>query len=88
MGSIPEYRFHPDRKFRFDHAWPEHMLAMEIDGGLYVNGGHSRGKAREYDYAKDAGAMMLGWRVLRVSTGQFKKGLAAAWILQLLRMPR
>jgi very-short-patch-repair endonuclease len=84
MGSLPEYRFHPTRKFRFDHAWPDKKLAMEIDGGLYVNGGHSRGAAREHDYEKDAEALMLGWRVLRVSRGQFRDGHAAYWITKLL----
>lgn len=83
---VPEYevRFHPDRKWRFDAAWPAHMIALEVDGGLYVNGGHSRGAAREGDYEKDAAALMLGWRVLRVSTGQLKKGLAREWLTQLL----
>lgn len=77
---VREYRFHPTRKWRFDLAWPELKLALEIDGGLYVNGGHSRGKAREGDYEKDAAAMALGWRVMRVSTGQLKSGLALLWI--------
>jgi hypothetical protein len=30
-----EYRFHPTRMWRFDFAWPEHMLALEIEGGAY-----------------------------------------------------
>jgi hypothetical protein len=76
-----EYRFHPERKWRFDVAWPKHKIAVEIDGGLYVNGGHSRGAQREKDYEKDAHAMALGWRVLRVSTGQVKRGDALRWLL-------
>ena len=84
MGSIPEYRFHPTRKCRFDHAWPDKKLALEIDGGLFINGGHSRGESRERDYEKDAEAMMLGWRVLRVSRGQFRDGHAAVWVKTIL----
>lgn len=32
---IKEYRFHPERKWRFDGAWVEQKLAVEIDGGVY-----------------------------------------------------
>jgi DNA-binding CsgD family transcriptional regulator len=30
---IPQYKFHPTRKFRFDRAWPRHMIAVELNGG-------------------------------------------------------
>lgn len=30
-----EYKFHPTRKWRFDLAWPDHHIAVEIEGGLY-----------------------------------------------------
>lgn len=81
---VAEYRFHPVRKWRFDYAWPDRKIALEIDGGLFVNGGHSRGKAREGDYEKDANALILGWRVLRVSTGQMKSGFALLWLKQIM----
>jgi len=75
-----EFRFHPVRKWRFDLAWPHVMLAVEIDGGLFINGGHSRGAQREKDYEKDAHALIAGWRVLRVSTGQMRSGQAVEWV--------
>jgi len=28
-----EYRFHPRRKWRFDAAWPDAKLAVEVEGG-------------------------------------------------------
>ncbi len=31
----PEYRFHPSRKWRFDFAWPRHLVAVELEGGVY-----------------------------------------------------
>ena len=79
-----EYRFHPVRQFRADLAWIDARLLVEVDGGLYVQGGHSRGAGRERDYARDAEAMMLGWRVLRVSPRQVKNGQAAAWVRSVL----
>lgn len=30
-----EYRFHPERRWRFDMAWPELHLAVEIEGGIF-----------------------------------------------------
>lgn len=62
---VPEYRWHPVRKYRADYALPLHRVLIEIDGGLWVNGGHSRGKARLHDMAKDRAATLLGWRTMR-----------------------
>lgn len=30
-----ELRFAPPRRWRFDLAWPDHMIALEVDGGTY-----------------------------------------------------
>ena len=83
-APVPEYRFHPTRKWRSDYAFVGARILMEVDGGLFINGGHSRGKARENDYSKDANALIMGWRVLRVSTGQLKSGLAMVWLKAIL----
>ena len=32
---IAEYRFHPDRQWRFDFAWPLEKVAVEIEGLLF-----------------------------------------------------
>ncbi len=79
---VKEFVFHPTRKWRFDWAWPEHKIALEIDGGLFMNGRHSRGKGREEDYVKDFNALLLGWRVVRVSTGQMKT-VGFCWVKSL-----
>lgn len=34
IDIIPEYRFHPTRKWRFDFAIPHIKVAIEIEGGL------------------------------------------------------
>jgi len=75
-----EHRFHPTRKWRFDLAWPDQMLAMEIDGGVYAEGRHTRGKGFEGDAEKLNEALILGWRVLRVTTGQVKSEKAIGWL--------
>lgn len=80
-----EWRFHPSRKWRFDLAWPDKSLAVEVDGAVYTAGRHTRGAGVEKDAEKFAEAMLLGWRVLRVTTGQVKSGQALNWIERLLK---
>ncbi len=60
-----EYRFHPTRKWRFDFAWPELMVAVEIDGGTWMGGRHSRGAGAAADHDKYNQAIVRGWKVLR-----------------------
>lgn len=60
-----EYRFHPVRKWRFDYAWPEQQVALESDGGVWINGGHNRGSGWIKDTEKRNCAASLGWRILR-----------------------
>jgi very-short-patch-repair endonuclease len=83
-GCVLQHRWHPVRKWRFDLAWPERKLAVEVDGGLYIRGAHSRGADREADMEKDAEAMCLGWRVLRVSPRHVKDLRALQWIERIL----
>jgi very-short-patch-repair endonuclease len=69
-----EYRFHPFRKWRFDGAWPDRMVAVEIDGGYFVQGRHSRGAGQIADNEKINVAQSLGWRVYRFTPQQVKSG--------------
>lgn len=64
------------RRWRFDFAFIDKKLAIEIDGGIWVQGRHSRGAGMEKDNEKINTAVLMGWRVLKFSTGQVKKGYA------------
>jgi hypothetical protein len=61
-----EYRFHPDRKWRFDFAWPEQRVYLEVQGGIWISGGHSRGAGMKRDWEKFNAATVLGWRPIFV----------------------
>lgn len=60
-----EYRFHPVRKWRFDYAFPDIKLAIELDGGVWISGRHNRGVGYIKDMEKLNEAAILGWHVLR-----------------------
>lgn len=67
---IPEYQFHQTRKWRFDYAWPLHMLALEVEGGIWTQGRHTRGKGALADMEKYSEAAVHGWRLLYVTPEQ------------------
>jgi len=71
---VPEFRFHPTRKWRFDFAYPQKRVAIEIEGGVWTGGAHTRGKHFESDCEKYNAAAILGWRVLRFTGEMVSKG--------------
>lgn len=73
---VHEYRF-SERRWRFDFAWPEQMVAVECEGGTWIRGRHTRGKGFEEDCKKYNRATADGWRVFRCTTGMLKQGPAA-----------
>lgn len=81
---VTEHVFSPPRKWRFDIAWPEHMLALEIEGGIYSRGRHNRPIGFEKDCEKYNIAILEGWRVLRVTSRQVMEGHALDWVKKAL----
>ena len=71
-----EYRFHDKRRFRFDFAFPELKLAIEIHGGEWVRGRHMRAPGFLRDCDKMNLAIICGWRVLVFGGTHVKKGTA------------
>jgi very-short-patch-repair endonuclease len=65
-----EYKFHSERKWRFDFAWPEFRVALEVEGGIWIGGRHNRGRGFKKDMEKYNSAARLGWRVLRFEPSQ------------------
>jgi hypothetical protein len=55
------------RHWRFDYAWPDQMVALEVDGGVYTQGRHTRGAGFEEDCRKMNTAAAVGWLVFRVT---------------------
>ena len=58
------------RLWKFDYAIPEKLVAVEIEGGVYTKGRHTRGQGYVKDLEKYNAAIELGWVVLRYTPGQ------------------
>lgn len=66
-APTPEYTFHPTRKWRYDYAWVDKRVCLEVEGGVWMAGRHSRGAGMLKDMEKYNAAACLGWRVLKVT---------------------
>lgn len=53
------------RRWRFDVAWPAYRVAVELEGGVFINSHHSRGATYTANCQKYNAATILGWRLLR-----------------------
>lgn len=79
-GCVAEHRFHPKRKWMFDYCWPDHGLALEVEGGGWARGRHNRGAGFHQDMEKYNEAVIAGWYVLRVTPLDMRDGRALALI--------
>lgn len=76
---VEEYRFAPPRRWRFDFAWPDERVYLEIEGGLTQVGqrcpvcgrtarvGHASIRRALSDLEKYNAATLAGWSGLRVT---------------------
>ena len=78
---LVEHQFHLYRKFKFDFAIKEIKIAIEYEGGIWLEGGgaHSRPANIERDIEKYNLAQEQGWTVIRVHSKTHKT------VLQLLK---
>lgn len=81
---VREYRFHPERRWRFDFCFPEKKFACEVEGGVWIKGRHTRGLGFLKDEEKYAEAMLLGWTVYRCSTDSVMNGHAIGVIKRMV----
>lgn len=65
---MTEYRFYPERKWRADYCWIDHLLILETEGAVWVQGRHTRGSGFVKDMDKYNTMTLLGYRLLRVQT--------------------
>lgn len=67
-----EHKFHATRRWRFDYAWPEQRVALEVEGGIWSGGRHIRPKGFIADMEKYNTAAVEGWRIIRCTPDDVK----------------
>lgn len=76
---IREYKWHPTRRWRSDFCFTDKVL-VEIEGGVWTRGRHTRGQGFINDCEKYNNAAALGWRVFRFVSGTVEDGTAIQFV--------
>ena len=71
-----EFKFCQERKWRADFHLVDKMILIEVEGGIWSGGRHTRAKGYLGDMEKYNSATALGYSVFRYSTEQVKSGKA------------
>jgi len=64
---VKEFRFDNKRRWRADYCIPEFMIIIEVEGGAYTRGRHTRPIGFINDMEKYNAATLAGYRVFRVT---------------------
>lgn len=73
------------KDWKFDFCWPGLNLAIEIEGGGWTGGGHTRGKGFASDLEKYRCALLLGWKIFRCDGDMVRNGIALKTIETLVQ---
>lgn len=76
-----EFEFHPERKWRFDFAWVDKKVALEVEGGIWTGGRHVSAQGFFKDMEKKNAAAILGWRILYITP----KAVGTLLMIELVR---
>lgn len=79
-----EFKFHPERKWKADFHLVGKKILVEVEGGIWSSGRHTRGKGYIGDMEKYNAATMMGFQVIRFSTDQVKSGHAIQQIVKMV----
>lgn len=88
LAPVAEYKFDEQRKWRFDFAFPSTRVALEVEGGVWTGGRHTRGAGFLKDIEKYNRAAVLGWRVLRTTPSELCMGETIEMVKAAMNNPR
>lgn len=83
---IIEYQFHPTRKWRFDYYWQQNRFALEVEGGVWTGGRHTRGTGFLKDMEKYNSATIMGFRIIRTVPDDLTSDTTIRMIKQLINI--
>ena len=69
---VPEHRFAPPRRWRFDRAHVHARIGIEIDGGTHNGGRHVTGAGFTRDCEKLNAAAARGWLIFRLTSDMLR----------------
>lgn len=83
-SGLPEpnrqFKFHPKRRWRADFGWNceyngrKVRLIAEVEGGIFIGGRHTHPIGFTKDVEKYDEAEILGYKVIRVTSGMVRDG--------------
>ena len=73
------------RRWTADFCFVGRRLLIEVDGAVWVKGGHTSGRGYTEDRERDAEALCCGYYTLRVTPAQIESGQVIRWIERLLK---
>jgi hypothetical protein len=83
LPFVPEFRFCPERKWRADYLVckvGQPCLLVEIDGGVWVQGRHTRGAGFVNDMEKHNNMALGGFFLMRFTPQQVLDGTAKQYV--------
>jgi hypothetical protein len=82
---VREYKFLPNRRFRWDFCWVALMVAVELHGGG-GRGRHASVTGQATDLEKQNLAVLAGWKCLAFNVIHLKDMPAVVdWVAELVR---
>ena len=87
-APVRELRFAaPDRQWRFDFCWPDILLALEVEGGIFESHGGSHRNIGKFlkDMEKYNAAALQGWKLLRFKPGDIDNGKFLGYLIEFFR---
>lgn len=82
----PEHMFHQGRKWRMDYAFTEQKVFLEVEGGVWTGGRHTRGKGFINDMEKYNAAAAMGWTLIRCVPDDLMNGKAIKQLKDTLQL--
>lgn len=80
-APVREVLFAHPRRWRFDFAYPELMIAVEYQGGNYNGkGAHNSITGLQRDYEKFTEAALRGWTLILIDAKSVTTGQAVQWL--------
>lgn len=85
----PEFKFHPTRKWRIDYYFETggRKVGLEVEGGVWKNGRHTRGKGFLADMEKYNAATQAGIAIIRVTPRDLMKLSTFELVKKTLQQP-